>query len=264
MCLNVVCLITQRSDTELLPAAAITALALHPRPSTDGIRGAGRVSDRRGRMRIRWCNAYSLGRPRIDGYRCPMDELERMPAAPPRSAPVRRRLRPRGRIIPWAVASAVWLLATVVCTPVAAWLVSGTLKASRGGADPQVAVLRVTEAFDQWAGDDLGGVLPYLCPEEARSLKQRLGGLRKELLQAPGNHWVKTANLTTAARGDNAATVSVTVIVYADVSDSLGETATVREGLPWTFQTRRFGGRESGWKVCDFQSHQFCGEYLKC
>jgi hypothetical protein len=125
-----------------------------------------------------------------------------------------------------------------------------------------VAVLRVTWAFDRWADDDLGEVLPYLCPEKLKALKARLAGLRNELLRAPGTNWAKTADMTTTAHGDNAATVTVTVIVYSEVTDGSG--GAYRYGLPWTFQTRRYGGLEKGWKVCDFQSREFCGEYLKC
>jgi hypothetical protein len=160
--------------------------------------------------------------------------------------------------------TAVWLLVTGIGTPATAWFVSGTLKASEGGADPGVAVLQVSWAFDRWADDDLGEVLPYLCPEKLKALKARLARLRSEAVGAPGNNWVETEGLATKVTGDATATVTANVIVNSEIKLSNGQTAIARGGMPWTFETRRYSGLEKGWKVCDFQAHEFCGEYLKC
>src|SRR5690349_1868469 len=124
-----------------------------------------------------------------------------------------RRLRPLGRMSPWVALSAAWLLAVAVCTPVAGWFVSGTLKASEGGADPEVAVYGVTWAFDRWADDDLGEVLKYLCPDKKRDLKARLGALRKQIVDAPGDNWVKEEGFATKTTGPSTAVVTVNVIV---------------------------------------------------
>jgi hypothetical protein len=167
-------------------------------------------------------------------------------------------------MLPRAVLSAAWLLAVIVCTPVAAWFVSGTLNASEGGADPEVAVYGVTWAFDRWADDDLGEVLPYLCPDKLKELKARLATLRKQIVNAPGNNWVKEEGFATMSTGSDTASVTVNVIVSSDIKLDDGRTVTANGGLPWTFETREYKGLEKGWKVCDFQGHPFCGEYLYC
>jgi hypothetical protein len=51
-------------------------------------------------------------------------------------------------------------------------LVSGTVKASEGGADPAEAVYGVTWAFDRLADDDLGEVLRYWCPDKQNALRR--------------------------------------------------------------------------------------------
>jgi hypothetical protein len=192
-----------------------------------------------------------------------MGEVEYVATSSPAGS-AQRRLRPRGRILPWAVLSAAWLLTVMAVTPVAAWFVSGTVKASEGGADPVVAVYGVTWAFDRWADDDLGEVLRYLCPEKQKALKARLADLRRQVVNAPGNNWVKEEGFATTATGSDTATVTVNVIVNSDLKLDDGRTVTASGGFPWTFETRKYAGLEKGWKVCDFQAHEFCGEYLYC
>ena len=157
--------------------------------------------------------------------------------------------------------SVCWLVAAVAVAP-AGWLVKETVKASKGGETPKLAVFGAMEALDRWADDDLGEELRCLSARHADQLRTQLGQLRHQILSM-GDVRMETHNYQTSMTSDDKATVTVDVRASLAVPGHQGLWADT-EFHEWRFATVKAWGLSSGWKVDAIQAPDLCRIYFRC